>query len=139
MYNFILLPNTIPMIKQNFLRCGMIGWAMEIFWTGLHAFRVRNLKLIGNSSLWMFPIYGCAAFLSPLMHRIKEEPVLKRGLIYMTCIFFGEYISGSLLKRKDMCPWDYSQSPYQYQGVIRLDYAPVWFLVGLLYEKLLTR
>lgn len=112
---------------------------MEIFWTGLHALRVRNLKLIGNSSLWMFPIYGCAAFLTPVMRWMKGEHFLKRGLVYMTCIFLGEYVSGSLLKQKDMCPWDYSQSPYQYQGVIRLDYAPVWFLVGLLYEKLLIK
>lgn len=112
---------------------------MEIFWTGLHAFRVRNLKLIGSSSLWMFPIYGCAAFLKPVMGRLKGAHILKRGLVYMVCIFCGEYVSGSLLKKNDMCPWDYSRSPWQYQGVIRLDYAPVWFLVGLLYEKLLTR
>ncbi len=116
-----------------------MGWAMEILWTGLHAFRVRNLKLIGKSSLWMFPIYGCAAFLAPVMHRMKEVHILKRGLVYMLCIFSGEYISGSLLKSRNICPWDYSKSPYQLQGVIRLDYAPLWFLVGLLYERILTR
>jgi len=112
---------------------------MEILWTGLHAFRVRNLKLIGKSSLWMFPIYGCAAFLAPVMRRMKKVHILKRGLVYMLCIFSGEYISGSLLKSRNICPWDYSKSPYQLQGVIRLDYAPVWFLVGLLYERILTR
>ena len=51
------------MMKRNFLRCGMAGWCMEILWTGLHSFRVRDPKLTGHSSLWMFPIYGCAAFL----------------------------------------------------------------------------
>ena len=55
------------MIRQNFFRCGMIGWTMEILWTGLHAFRIRNPKLTGSSSLWMFPIYGSAAFLAPIM------------------------------------------------------------------------
>jgi len=117
----------------------MIGWAMEIFWTGLHAFRVRNLKLTGNSSLWMFPIYGSAAFLTPIMQKMKNAPLIRRGLVYMSCIFFGEYMSGILLKRKGMCPWDYSRTPYHLNGVIRLDYAPVWFLVGLLYEKILIR
>lgn len=117
----------------------MIGWALEIFWTGLHAFRVRNLKLTGNSSLWMFPIYGSAAFLAPVMRRMKGAHFLKRGLVYTLCIFFGEYLTGSLLRHRDMCPWDYSRSPWQYRGVIRLDYAPVWFLVGLLYERILTR
>ena len=117
----------------------MIGWALEILWTGLHAFRMRNLKLTGNSSLWMFPIYGSAAFLAPVMRRLKGKSIFKRGLAYMACIFLGEYVSGRFLTRRGICPWDYSRSPYQCQGVIRLDYAPVWFLVGLLYEKILTR
>lgn len=125
-------------MRQNFLRCGMIGWALEIFWTGLHAFRVRNLKLVGRSSLWMFPIYGSAAFLAPVMRRMKNASLFLRGFLYMCCIFLGEYISGTLLKRKDLCPWDYSRSPYHVQSVIRLDYAPVWFLTGLLFEKILT-
>ena len=43
----------------------------------------------------------------------------------MLCIYLGEYISGRLLKRKDMCPWDYSDCPLQYQGVIRFDFAPL--------------
>lgn len=126
-------------MRQNFFRCGIIGWALEILWTGLHSFRVRNLKLTGNSSLWMFPIYGSAAFLTPLMQRLRGKRLWKRGLIYMLCIYLGEFISGSLLKKRDACPWDYSRSPLQYHGVIRLDYAPIWFLVGLLYERVLTR
>jgi len=125
------------MMKKNFLKCGILGWAMEVFWTGLHAFRVRNLKLIGNSSLWMFPIYGSAAFFSPIVQKMQGIRMWKRGIVYMLCIFFGEYVSGSLLKRHNMCPWDYSRSPWHCQGVIRLDYAPVWFAVGLLFEKIL--
>lgn len=56
----------------------------------------------------------------------------------MLFIFFGEYVSGSFLKRHNMCPWDYSRSPWHWHGVIRLDYAPVWFTVGLLFEKILA-
>ena len=112
---------------------------MEIFWTGLHAFRVRNLKLMGNSSLWMFPIYGSAGFLTPVIRRMKDASFLMRGLVYMSCIFLGEYVSGILLKRQDLCPWDYSKSPFNIQSVIRLDYAPVWFLVGLFFERILLR
>ncbi|MCI9009018.1 MAG: hypothetical protein HFI13_13020 [Lachnospiraceae bacterium] len=127
------------MIRQNFFRCGMTGWALEILWTGLHAFRVRDLKLIGNSSLWMFPIYGSAAFLTPIMQKMRNAPLVQRGFVYMSCIFLGEYVSGMFLKHKNMCPWDYSRTPWHLNGVIRLDYAPVWFLVGLLYERLLLR
>ena len=125
------------MITKNFFRCGILGWTIEILWTGLQAFRIRNLKLIGRSSLWMFPIYGSADLLTPLMQRLKttnHTPLIKRGLIYMSLIYLGEYLSGILLKQKNLCPWDYSHTPYHYQGVIRLDYAPLWFLVGLFLE-----
>ena len=94
---------------------------------------------MGYSSLWMFPIYGSAAFLAPLMRRLQKNCIWKRGLIYMLCIYLGEYISGRLLKNKDMCPWDYSGCPLQYQGVIRFDFAPLWFLTGLLFEWVILR
>ena len=35
--------------------------------------------------------------------------------------------------------WDYSHTPFHYRGVIRLDYAPVWFVTGLLFEKILSK
>lgn len=57
----------------------------------------------------------------------------------MLHIFLGEYIFGRILKKHKMCPWDYSKEKYQLDGVIRLDYAPVWFLTGLFYEKILKR
>lgn len=56
----------------------------------------------------------------------------------MVCIFAVEYTSGMYLKKRDCCPWDYSDAPFQVNGVIRLDYAPVWFLTGLFYEKILN-
>lgn len=126
------------MIRQNFFRCGILGWALEIFWTGLHAFRIRDPKLTGTSSLWMFPIYGSAAFLAPLMRRIKSWAFWQRGLVYMSFIYAAEFISGSLLKLRGMCPWSYERSPFQIHEVIRLDFAPLWFLVGLMFERILT-
>ena len=125
------------MMKRNFLRCGMVGWCMEILWTGLHSFRIRDPKLTGHSSLWMFPIYGCAAFLEPLMRRLISTPFWKRGLIYMLCIYLGEYTSGILLRYKNACPWNYEKSPFHIQRVIRLDFAPLWFCAGLFFERLL--
>ena len=124
-------------MKRNFLLCGLLGWSLEIFWTGLHSLFKRDRQLMGHSSLWMFPIYGSAAFLAPLMRILQKNCIWKRGLIYMLCIYLGEYISGRLLKNKDMCPWDYSDCPLQYQGVIRFDFAPLWFLTGLLFERVI--
>ena len=54
----------------------------------------------------------------------------------MVHIFFAEFVSGSILKKYGLCPWDYSASPFNVNGVIRLDYAPLWFGLGLFYEAL---
>lgn len=35
--------------------------------------------------------------------------------------------------------WDYSGVPLQCHGVIRLDYAPLWFTAGLIFEKILMK
>lgn len=126
------------MKRHSFLICGAAGWCMEILWTGLHAVGRKDYRLIGQSSLWMFPIYGMAACIGPLSRRLKNCPVFVRGSIYMVGIFAAELGSGSILRHFHVCPWDYSKSPVNYQGLIRLDYAPVWFAVGLFFEKILS-
>ena len=125
-------------MKSDFIKCGAAGWCLEILWTGLHALGNREWKMMGQSSLWMFPIYGMAACIGPLSRHLKKIPIIFRGGIYMTGIFAAEFGTGMFLKHYDMCAWDYSNTPYHYKGVIRLDYAPVWFLTGLIYEKLLS-
>ncbi len=55
----------------------------------------------------------------------------------MVCIFIAEYASGwGLEKLIGSCPWDYTGSKFSIKGLIRLDYAPVWFAVGIIYERL---
>lgn len=56
-------------------------------------------------------------------------------LIYMTGIFSVEYATGRFLDKKGQCPWSYQKSPWNISHVIRLDFAPAWFLIGLLFEK----
>jgi hypothetical protein len=84
----------------------------------------------------MFFIYGMIVFLEPLFRYIQPLPFALRGLIYMGCIFAGEFLTGSLLKRADICPWDYSGQRFQVAGIIRLDYAPAWFAAGLFFERI---
>ena len=122
-------------MKSNFIRCGMYGWCMEVLWTGLNSLLHHDPKLMGFSSLHMFPIYGMASLISPLYKYLKKFGTFTRGMIYMLCIYAVEYTSGTYLKKHNRCPWDYSDTPYQIGGVIRLDYAPLWFLTGLFYEK----
>lgn len=125
-------------MKHHFLLCGSIGWCLEVFWTGCHALFHKDPTLKGHSSIWMFPIYGCAALIGPISKRLAKVPAFFRGSLYTVGIFAAEYSTGMVLKHFQACPWDYSKAPLNYQGVIRLDYAPVWFITGLFFEKILT-
>ena len=125
---------------QNFLICGLCGWCMECFWTGLASLKKRkDRKLFCQTSVWMFPIYGMAACLTPLCSKLKNQNALIRGGVYALLIYAAEYTSGVILKKYDACPWDYSKAKLNYKGVVRLDYAPAWFLAGLLFERILKR
>ncbi len=124
---------------HSFLRCGVTGWCLEILFTALASFRRRNLRLTGTTSLWMFPIYGSVACFRPFFRAMQKRPLFLRGLTYMTMIFSAEFLSGRFLRRRRLCPWDYSRSRYHIGRVIRLDYAPCWFITGLLFEHLLCR
>lgn len=112
---------------------------MEILWTGLNSVKNREFKMIGNTSIWMFPIYGMMSFLAPIVRWMKDKNAVVRGGVYTICIFTGEFFTGTWLKKQGICPWDYSKAKLNVNGVIRLDYAPVWFAAGLFFEKLLKR
>ena len=126
-------------MRKKFLICGLTGWCLEILFTALGSFRRRELKLMGHTSLWMFPIYGMAVLLQPVYFIIKKLPALLRGIIYSTCFFSVEFLSGSFLKKRGICPWDYSEAKSNVGGVIRLDYMPFWMAAGLLFEKILLK
>lgn len=122
---------------QNFFLCGIIGWCTEIIFTSLQSIRNRDLRLLGVTSLWMFPIYGLASLLIFPYKLIQKYSFFVRGTIYTLFIFTGEFFSGQLLTRIHACPWNYEHSPWNIKKVIRLDYAPLWFLFGLFLEKIL--
>ena len=126
-------------MKRQFFICGFTGWCLEIFWTGLHSLIKGDLTMMGKTSLLMFPIYGCASFIGPVYKKISHVPVFFRGCLYTGGFFLAEYTSGSVLRLFHMCPWDYSKAPLNYKGLIRFDYVPVWFLAGLLFEKIVTK
>ncbi|MBR1691850.1 MAG: hypothetical protein IJ711_03625 [Lachnospiraceae bacterium] len=125
------------MIK-NFFTCGTVGWCLEILFTACNSIKKKDYKLMGNTSLWMFPIYGMAATLAPLSRLLKKQSLILRGSVYTVCIFATEFLTGSFLKKRGLCPWSYEKAKYNVAGVIRLDYAPLWFGTGLLYEFILT-
>lgn len=122
---------------HNYLHCGLLGWCLEIIFTAFHSLRRRDFKLSGSTSVWMFPIYGLAALLAPICHMLKGRNFIFRGFVYTGIIFLCEFISGSILGKKGLCPWNYENSRWNIKKIIRLDYAPCWFICGLLFERLL--
>lgn len=129
----------VPTFTKRFLRCGLVGWCMEIIFTAAGSLRRRDYTLKGCTSLWMFPIYGSASFLYPLFRILKKTSIWMRGSIYMLLFFFAEFLSGSYLQKRKLCPWDYNRSRWNIRRIIRLDYAPVWFLAGLFFEHFTTK
>lgn len=125
-------------MKKNFILCGLAGWCMEVLWTGLGSIVSRDPKLTCRTSVWMFPIYGMAAFLAPISQRLKDKSTLIRGGLYTVLIFVTEYTTGAILKKFKRCPWDYTGQPANIQGLINLCYTPLWFSAGLFFERFLT-
>jgi hypothetical protein len=117
-----------------------VGVSLEVTFTALTNLRGGDRRLQGHSYLWMFPIYGLVypafTWLWPV---VEGWPVLVRGGAYTVAIFVVEYGSGWLLRRLvGRCPWEdnYRSARWGVHGLIRLDYAPAWFALGLLFERL---
>ena len=131
------MKHTIISFIKKFLKCGLAGWCIEILFTSANSLRRRDMTLKGNTSLWMFPIYGCAVVFAPIGRLLRQKSIWLRGLTYMSLIFSAEFLTGRLLNHRSLCPWDYGRSRWNVGRVIRLDYAPYWFCAGLLFERLL--
>lgn len=135
MFNLYYLGETISMWKR-FVVYGLLGWCMEVFWTGLGSLISGDVRLVGETCIWMFPIYGLAIFLEPIHDFIRSYPAIIRGGIYTVLIYLAEYSTGFLLKVIiGVCPWRYTDS-LSVNGLITLYFIPVWFTVGLLFEKI---
>ncbi len=145
----------------RFVCYGLLGWAIEIVWTALGAAIFgqsapgtlgveaagasaggrRRWSLAGHTTLWMFPLYGSMVFLfEPLHDALRPWAWPMRALVYAGAFLAVEYAAGWLLRRvTGTCPWDYatrrSQPRWQVHGLIRLDYAPAWALLGLALER----
>lgn len=123
--------------NTRFIIYGLSGWCAEIIWNGVRSLVAGDIILRGWTSMWMFPIYGLMIFLEPIHNRIRNFHLIIRGGIYTVLIFLVEFLTGLILSViLGACPWDYTDSSLSVCGVIRLDFAPVWSMGGLLFEKL---
>lgn len=121
----------------RFLIYGWMGWCGEILWTALPKGRPVDWRLIGHTSLWMFPIYGLIAPLyEPVHDGLRLWPWPLRGAIYAAGFIVVEFVTGWLLVRLiGRSPWNYAgKTRWHLRGLTRFDYLPIWFLVGLALE-----
>ena len=121
---------------RRFIVYSMLGIYLEILWTGMRAAISGEYTMTGHSSVIMMFIYGGIVCMEPVFRQLKDFGIAAKGIIYSLLIFAAEYFSGLLLLKYNICPWDYSYAFYNVRGVIRFDYMPVWFVVGLMYERL---
>lgn len=163
--NTMKIINHVKQAGINFCKCGVTGWCLEVMFTSVESMMLNDWRLMGKTSLLMFPIYGLGALLAPIGKgidrwldvtgvvgipkkgnvssvRVEAAPlrlwdrILRHGMLYMVLIFVAEYISGTWLRAKGICPWDYTGRHSNINGLIRLDFAPLWFLTGLLFERI---
>ena len=72
----------------------------------------------------------------PVHNFLRPHIWVLRGLMYLLGIWLIEFITGWLLRRlTGKCPWDYSHFRGNIKGIITPQYAPVWFLFCLGFER----
>ncbi len=135
-----------------FLLFAVLGIAYEVLLRGIKN-AVWRKTFYGASNLWSFPIYGAVIFIVIFVQNyFAFQPWFIRGILYMLLIYGWEFVSGSLLGLFKIKAWDYSQNTdfrcqdgciratnkkkFHFKGLICLEYAPIWFIGGLLLEWL---
>lgn len=123
---------------------GCVGITTEIFFTAIlnNVIAVQNgdpisWRLMGQSYIWMFPIYGIAGVAFPWMLKyIGKYPAVVRMVIYALGIFAVEFVSGWALDMiTGSCPWEY-KSGWHIMGYIQLEYFPLWAMFGFIVERI---
>ena len=116
---------------MQFVAYGLSGWALDSLYVAAHTGRRRP------SSLLNVPVYGLAQPLfEPVHDRLGERGLALRGGVYGAGILGVEYASGRLLRRLlGEAPWDYDRARFAVDGLVRLDYLPLWGVVGLGLER----
>lgn len=131
-------------IILRILKYATLGVATEVIFTAgwdivnsLKAGEKPNLRLMGYSYLWMFPIYALIPFLGDLLlPQIASLQFLLRWFIISLIILAIEYITGWILKKlTGKCPWHY-ETGLHIHNLIRVDWIPFWMIFAALIEWL---
>ncbi|KAG8443607.1 hypothetical protein GDO86_008958 [Hymenochirus boettgeri] len=115
------------------------GFVCEILFTAAwDYYYTLSWKLKGVSSIWSFFIYGTSMLIMERMYVFLQPRcnVFFRCLIYTLWTFTWEFSTGFLLKSFNACPWDYSNFPLNFLGLITLEYAVPWFVACMIAEQI---
>lgn len=137
-----MMKNYFKNYSALFLLMGCLGITVEIFFTAIYDLinhTNHGLSLEGHSYIWMFPLYGITALaFPPLIHLLARFKWWGRGLLFGVGILIIEYISGAALRYyTGSCPWEYKQGMH-INGLIRLDFYPLWVLFAMGIESVIT-
>ena len=116
-----------------------VGVTTEVVFTALYPLFSDSIgfdwSLRGNSYIWMIFIYGSASFAFPIGYGvIRNWHVALRAFCYGLSILGIELITGAVLRALiGSCPWEYHEG-WHFNGLIRLDYLPLWMLFGMILE-----
>ena len=119
---------------ERYVIYGLLGLNLEVLWTGATSLFGSDANLMGHTSIWMFFIYGTAVFLlEPVYKKINTLQWYIRGAIWVAVIFVIEFAAGIILKAVGVTAWEYTNQ-FSFMGLIRFDFAPLWFITGLIFE-----
>lgn len=118
------------------------GYVTEVMFTATWEFVVNlNWKFPGNTSVWSLVIYGLSTLIIEKMyiHLRDRMPLLLRACVYMVWTYCWEFSTGYILKHFDACPWDYTPFEGDFMGLVTLEYAPLWFIGGIVGEQIVIK
>jgi hypothetical protein len=114
-----------------------IGITMEVIATSIMDFvKYRDPRLKGETYLWMLPVYAVVPYIYIFVQStFPDIGWVVKGLVYMLAFYLLELIAGLLIKAiVGVSPWNYKNYRFHFKEVICLDYAPVWFIYGIVGE-----
>lgn len=129
---------------RDIIAYGCAGLLVEVLFTGVNSVVRGNYAGTSKTYLWMLPIYGVAGVIIVYIntHLIDGFGLWTRAVINTVLIFLIEISSGiALEKALGVCPWKYMDEHrphmvhrFSILGLIRLDYAPYWYILVLVFD-----
>jgi uncharacterized membrane protein len=114
-----------------------IGITMEVVATSIMDFiKYRDPRLKGETYLWMLPVYAVVPYIYMFVtSTFKDSGWIVKGFIYMIAFYLLELLAGLIIKALvGVSPWNYKDYRFHFKEVICLEYAPVWFIYGVVGE-----